>query len=87
MVAAGLELVTVKAKAEEPASEGVFFIVAYAWLAGCLGGVYCLCGNRQAKLYVGFELPCVEGAVEKPELNRSLGEVSVKVKAVMQSST
>ena len=87
MVAAGLELVTVKAKAKKPASEGVFFVVAYAGLAGRLGGVYCLCGNRQAKLYVGFELPCVEGAVEKPELNRSLGEVSVKVKAVMQSST
>ena len=86
-MAAGLELVSVEAKAEEPTPEGVFLVVAYAWLAGCLDCVYCLCSDCKAELYVGFELPCVEGAVEKPELNRSLGEVSVKVKAVMQSST
>ena len=29
---AGLEFVSVKAKAEKPASEGVFFVIASAWL-------------------------------------------------------
>jgi hypothetical protein len=38
---------------------------------------------RQAKLYVGFDFPCVQGAVEKSKFNCPLGEGAVKVKAVV----
>ena len=86
VVAAGLELVTNQAKAEHPAAEGVFFIVRFRF--PCRGFLLRqrLMRHGKAELDVGFDFTCVEGAVEKAELDGPLGEGSVEVQAVVAAA-
>lgn len=69
MEAAGLELIPDQPKPEHPAPESIFFVVRHRPPWGC--GFLCqrLMADRKAELDVCLDLPCVGGAVEKPEFH------------------
>lgn len=80
---AGLEFVSNEPQPEHPAPEGVFLIVRLRLLGGGFLLGQGLVRYRQAELNVCFDFPCVEGAVEKPELYSPFGEGGVEVKAMV----
>ena len=81
--AAGLEFVADESEPEHPASEGVFLIVRFGF--PCRGFLLRegLMGDGQAELYVCLDFSGVECPVEKPELNRSLGEGGMQVQPMI----
>ena len=94
-VPCGLELVSDEAEAEEPGAHRVSGVLALLRLCG--GGSYFLgkLAHGEAKLDVGFQLSgmqavllsvcrCVE--LEKPELDRALGEGGVEVQHVVAAA-
>lgn len=80
---AGLEFVTDESQPEHPAPEGVFFIVRFG--LPCRGLFLCegLMDNRQAELDVSLDFTGMKGAVEKAELDGSLGEGGMQVQPVV----
>jgi len=88
--AGGLEFVSDETQLEEPASEGVLWVVGdRPCRAGGLAGKG-LMADGHAKLDVAFDLPCVEGRVEGAELDGVRGalggEGRVKVEKVVAAS-
>ena len=80
---AGLEFVADESQPEHPAPEGVFFIVCFCLPRRGLLLRERLMGNRQAELDVGLDFTGVESAVEKAELDRSLGKGGMQVQPVV----
>lgn len=80
---AGGVLLSDEPQAQEPGSEGILRI-----RGSRLRGARALLGerlayDRHAELYVCFDLARMQGAVEYPELYRSLGVYGVQVEAVV----
>lgn len=80
---ASLELAPDKSQTEHPASEGVLFVIGDRSSCGSLLLCQGLVANCQAELYVGSNLSCVGGGVEKSELDRAFGKGGMEVQAVI----
>ena len=83
MEAAGLEFVADEPEPEHPAPEGVFFIIRLGLPCRGLLLREGLMSNGQAELDVCLDFSGVERPVEKPELNRSLGEGGMQVQPMI----
>ena len=83
MLPAGLEFVSDQPKPKHPAPESVFLVVRLRLLGGGFILGQGLMGHRQAELDVCLDFPCVEGSVEKPELDGPFGKGGVEVEAVV----
>ena len=93
-VSCGLELVTDESQAEKPSPHCVFGVLVLPGLGTCCADFLCHLAQCQAKLNVAFQLSCVEATLaicgggiklEKPELNRSLGEGCVEVEHMVSA--
>ena len=88
-----LEFGAVHSKAEEENPKvvlGACLVVRPLGFGACALGVEGFCGNRKAKLNVGFDLSGVSRSVEKAELNRAGPPHVVEVDgavSIMLSST
>ena len=89
----GLELLTDKAEAEEPGAHCVFGVFVLLRLGACGSDRFCHLTECQAKLDVTLKLSCVKSVLlavcrgvelEKPELDRPLGEGGVEVQHRMR---
>ena len=83
MAAGGFELVANEPQPQQPGAEGVLFIVAMG--PGVRGAFLLqrLMADGQAELDIGFDLTRMEGGVEQPELNGTLGEYAVQIEPVV----
>lgn len=86
MLSGGFEFVPDKTETEKPCSECVPLVSRNRYPRRSRSLRESLIVYRKAKLYVRLELTRVSGAVEKPELYRTLGKNRVKIESVVAAA-
>ena len=93
-VSCGLELVADEAEAEKPSPHCVFWVFVLLGLGACGADILCQLAQSQAKLNVALQLSGVKATLavgggsvelEKPKLNRTLGEGCVVVEHMVSA--